>query len=142
LLIRAAAARRREGLVNLEKVVFGFFVLLAATLNLGFFIGDIQDPALHNPYELFAAVVVSLIATVLKFGDRTQIGAVHLATSLVADLQLIGATLAFGYAEYVSSVGMNPAWTASVVSLSGGALLANLVSVVLLVVETVSFHRG
>ena len=128
--------------MNLEKVVFGFFVLLAATLNLGFFIGDIQDPALHNPYELFAAVVVSLIATVLKFGDRTQIGAVHLATSLVADLQLIGATLAFGYAEYVSSVGMNQAWTASVVSLSGGALLANLVSVVLLVVETVSFHRG
>jgi hypothetical protein len=28
------------------------------------------------------------------------------------------------------------------VSLSGGALLANIVSVVLLVVETVSFHRG
>jgi hypothetical protein len=79
---------------------------------------------------------------VLKFGDRTQIGAVHLATSLVADLQLIGAALAFGYAEYVSSAGMNEAWTASVVSLSGGALLANIVSVVLLVVETVSFHRG
>jgi hypothetical protein len=30
---------------------------------------------------------------------------------------------------------------ASVVSLSGGALLANLVSVILLVVETVSFQR-
>ena len=74
--------------MNLEKVVFGFFVLLAATLNFGFFIGDIDDPALHNAYELFAAVVVNLIATVLKFGDRTQIGAVHLATSLVADLQL------------------------------------------------------
>jgi hypothetical protein len=29
-----------------------------------------------------------------------------------------------------------------VVSLSGGALLANLVSVVLLVIETVTFHRG
>jgi hypothetical protein len=26
--------------VNLEKVVFGFFVLLAATLNFGFFVGD------------------------------------------------------------------------------------------------------
>jgi Family of unknown function (DUF6394) len=127
--------------MNLEKVVFGFFVLLAATLNFGFFIGDIADPALHNQYELFAAVVVSLIATVLKFGDRTQIGAVHLATSLVADLQLIAACLMYGYALYVSSAGMTPAWTASVVSMSGGALLANLVSVVLLVVETVSFHR-
>ena len=85
--------------MNLEKVVFGFFVLLAATLNFGFFIGDIADPALHNVYELFAAVVVSLIATVLKFGDRTQIGAVHLATSLVADLQLIAAALVWGYAD-------------------------------------------
>jgi hypothetical protein len=127
--------------MNLEKVVFGFFVLLAATLNFGFFIGDIGDAELHNSFELYAAVVVNLIATVLKFGDRTQIGAVHLATSLVADLQLIGAALAYGYAEYVSSAGMNAAWTASVVSLSGGALLANIVSVVLLVVETVSFHR-
>jgi hypothetical protein len=91
---------------------------------------------------LFAAVVVNLIATVLKFGDRTQIGAVHLATSLVADLQLIGATLLYGYAVYVSTAGMTASWTASVVSLSGGALLANVVSVILLVVETVSFHRG
>ncbi|TFV64481.1 hypothetical protein E4P41_00975 [Geodermatophilus sp. DF01-2] len=128
--------------MNLEKVVFGFFVLLAATLNFGFFIGDIDDPAHHNRYELFAAVVVNLIATVLKFGDRTQIGAVHLSTSLVADLQLIGAALMYGYAEYVSTVGMTPGWTASIVSLSGGALLANIVSVVLLVIETVSFHRG
>ena len=128
--------------MNLEKVVFGFFVLLAATLNFGFFIGDIDDPDHHDRYELFAAVVVNLIATVLKFGDRTQLGAVHLATSLVADLQLIGAALVYGYAVYVSSVGMTEAWTASVVSLSGGARLANIVSVVLLVVETVSVHRG
>ncbi len=127
--------------MNLEKVVFGFFVLLAATLNFGFFIGDIADPALHNVYELFAAVVVSLIATVLKFGDRTQIGAVHLATSLVADLQLIAAVLAWTYAAHISTEGVTPAAMASVVSLSGGALFANVVSVVLLVVETVSYHR-
>jgi hypothetical protein len=127
--------------VNLEKVIFGFFVLLAATLNFGFFIGDIDDPTLHNIYELFAAVVVNLIATVLKFGDRTQIGAVHLATSLVADLQLIAAALVWAFAAEISTMGMTPEATASVVSLSGGALLANVVSVVLLVVETVSFHR-
>ena len=128
--------------MNLEKVVFGFFVLLAATLNFGFFIGDIDRPELHNRYELFAAVIVNLIATVLKFGDRTQIGAVHLATSLVASLQLVAAALMYGYAVYVSTAGMTPGWTASVVSVAGGALLANLVSVVLLVIETVSFHRG
>jgi hypothetical protein len=55
--------------MNLEKVVFGFFVLLAATLNFGFFIGDLGNPELHNSYELYAAVVVNLIATVLKFDE-------------------------------------------------------------------------
>ena len=127
--------------MNLEKVVFGFFVLLAATLNFGFFIGDIANPMLHNVYELFAAIVVSLIATVLKFGDRTQIGAVHLATRLVADLQLIAAALVWTFTDGLSQAGLSAAATASVVSLSGGALLANVVSVVLLVIETVSFHR-
>jgi hypothetical protein len=127
--------------VNLEKVVFGFFVVLAATLNFGFFIGDIGDPRVHNVYELFAAVVVNLIATVLKFGDRTQIGAVQLATSLVASLQLIAAAVVYAYATNVADGPMSTEMTASVVSLSGGALLANLVSVVILVIETVSFRR-
>ncbi len=128
--------------MNLEKVVFGFFVLLAATLNFGFFIGDIADPAVHNIYELFAALAVSLIATVLKFGDRTQIGAVHLATSLVADLQLVAAGVVWVWASEVAAAGVTAASTASVVSLSDGALLANVVSVVLLVTETVTFHRS
>lgn len=128
--------------MNLEKVVFGFFVLLAATLNFGFFLGDIGRPELHSVYELFAALAVSLIATVLKFGDRTQIGAVHLATSLVADLQLVAASVVWVWAAEISAAGITAESTASVVSLSGGALLANLVSVVLLVVETVTFHRG
>jgi hypothetical protein len=127
--------------MNLEKVIFGFFVLLAATLNFGFFIGDIANPELHNIYELFAALVVSLIATVLKFGDRTQIGAVHLATSLVASLQLLAAAAVWTYGSQIAESGMDAHTTAVVVSLSGGALFANVVSVVLLVVETVSFQR-
>src|SRR5215216_8096068 len=98
--------------MNLEKVVFGFFVLLAATLNFGFFIGDLSDPDVHNVYELFAAVVINLIATVLKFGDRTQIGAVHLATSLVADLQLIAASVVWVYAEEISAEGIDAGSTA------------------------------
>ena len=127
--------------MNLEKVIFGFFIVLAATLNFGFFVGDIENPAHHDVYELFAALVVSLIATVLKFGDRTQIGAVHLSTSLVADLQLIAAAMMWGYAAHISGAGLTPEATASVVSLSGGALLANLVSVVILISETIMQRR-
>ena len=127
--------------MNLEKVVFGFFVLLAATLNFGFFVGDISDPEVHNSWELFSALVVALIATILKFGDSTQLGAIHLATSLVALLQLAAAAGMWVWATNVSANGLDGHDTASVVSLSGGALLANLVSVTLLVVETASFRR-
>ncbi len=127
--------------MNLEKVIFGFFILLAATLNFGFFIGDIGNPELHSVYELAAALVVSLIATALKFGNRTQIGAIHLSTSLVADLQLIAAAITWAIAEHVTGVGMTTHVTSSVVSLSGGALFANIVSVIILIVETVMLRR-
>ena len=127
--------------MNLEKVIFGFFIVFAATLNFGFFIGDIDNPVHHEIYELFAAVVVNLIATVLKFGDRTQIGAIHLSTSLVADLQLIAAAITWAIAEHVTGVGMTAHVTSSVVSLSGGALFANIVSVIILIVETVMLRR-
>ncbi len=127
--------------MNLEKVVFGFFVLLAATLNLGYIVGDIGNPIHHNVIELFAAMVVNVMATILKFGDRTQIGAVHLATSLVADIQLLAAVTTWIWATQISSSGLTSYNMASVVSLATGALLANLVSVALLVSETTSFRR-
>jgi hypothetical protein len=127
--------------MNLEKVIFAFFIVFAATLNFGFFLGDIARPELHNIYELFAAIVVNMIATVLKFGDRTQIGAVLLSTSLVADIQLIAAAVLWAVAVHVTGEGMTAGNTASVVSLSGGALLANLVSVIMLIVETVMMRR-
>ena len=46
--------------MNLEKVVFGFFIVLALTLNFGFFIGDIDNPDHHDIVELFLAIVVVL----------------------------------------------------------------------------------
>lgn len=127
--------------MNLREVVFGFFVLLAATLNFGFVVGDISDPAVHDEYELFAAVLVNLIATALKLGDRHHVGAVHLATSLVADLQLIVATFLWIHAARTPPDGLTAEATATVVSLAAGALLANLVSVALLLTETLAVRR-
>ena len=127
--------------MNPEKVVFGFFIVLALTLNFGFFVGEIDDPNHHHVYELFAVIVVNLIATILKFGDRTQMGAVLLSTSLVALLQLFCAALVWAVAEHVSDAGMTQSMMASIVSLSGGAMLANVISVVLLVIETVMLRR-
>lgn len=126
--------------MNTQRVWFAFFIVLALTLNFGFFVGEIDNPQHHNPYEFFFALVVSLIATVLKIGDRSHLGAVLLATSLVADLQLIVAAVMWGYATQVTgevSVGV----MASVVSLAGGAMLANVTSVVLLIAETIQLKR-
>jgi hypothetical protein len=127
--------------MNLEKVVFAFFIVLALTVNFGFFVGDIDSVHHHNVYELYAAVVVNLIATVLKFGDRTHMGAVLLATSLVADLHLLIAALVWAVTVHVLGWGLGPEVMGIVVSLSGGALLANIISVVLLVTETVMLRR-
>jgi hypothetical protein len=127
--------------VNFEKVVFAFFIVLALTLNFGFFVGDIDNPEHHHVMELGAALAVSLIATLIKFGDRSQMGAVLLATSLVADLQLIIASIIWAYFAYATDTGVTGEVMAKVVSLSGGALLANLVSVTLLVAETIIIRR-
>jgi len=127
--------------LNLEKVIFGFFIVLAATLNFGFVYGDLENAAHHHVYELFFAIVVNLIATVLKFGERTQIGAIHLASSLVADLGLLAAAWIWASAVYINGTGLTPDVTASIVSMSAGALAANILSVIMLLVETVMFRR-
>jgi len=126
--------------MNLEKVIFGFFVVLALTLNFGFFLGEMDNPEHHNVFELFAVIVVNLIATVLKFGDRSQIGAVLLATSLVADLELIAAATYWTFAVHITGTGLTPDVMSSIVSLTGGALLANVISTIILVSETL-FNR-
>ncbi len=127
--------------MNLEKVVFAFTIILALTVNFGFFIGDIDNPAHHHVLELYAAIFVNAVATILKFGDRSHMGAVLLATSLVADIQLVAAAAVWGYAVHVSGVGLTPTVMASIVSLAGGALIANVISVALLATETVLLRR-
>ncbi|MEA3512271.1 MAG: DUF6394 family protein [Campylobacterota bacterium] len=125
--------------MNLDKVIAGFFIILAMTLNFGFFYGDPLDINMHSKYELFAAIVVNIIATVLKLGDKTQMGSVLIATSLVADLQLIAAATIwtiFGVNGEIS-----PQTAGLIISLSGGALLANITSVILYIGDTLKSKR-
>ncbi len=127
--------------MNLEKVIFGFFVIFACTLNFGFFIGDLDNVKVHDAGHLFAAVVVNLIALVMKFGDRTHIGATHLATSMVAMLQLLAASSVWMWQVNIRDLGMNGETMSTIVSLSSGALVANLISVILLISETLRQTR-
>jgi uncharacterized membrane protein len=126
--------------MNFHKVISGFFFILAMTLNFGFFYGNPEVLAEHSKYELFAAIVVNLIATILKFGDKTQVGSVLLATSLVADIQLIASASIWAIALYgIGSLDIEA--STAIISLSGGALLANITSVVIFVGDTLKSKR-
>lgn len=127
--------------MNFEKVVFGFFIVLALTLNFSFFLGEIENPDHHNVTTFFLVVIVNFIATGLKLGDRTHMGAVLLSTSLVAVLQLFAATIYWTIAVHVTGIGLRPDVMATIVSMAGGALVANVISVVMLVSETLMSRR-
>jgi hypothetical protein len=127
--------------MNREKVLFSFFMILALTLNFGFFYGEIDDALHHNVYELFAVIVVNLIATIMKFGDKSQMGAMLLATSLVAMVQLIAASIVWVLAAHVQQAGLTTGAVSTIVALSGGAMLANIISVILLMIEASRFER-
>ena len=126
--------------MNMNKVLSGFFFILAMTLNFGFFYGTPEVLAEHSKYELFAAIVVNLIATIFKFGDKTQVGSVLLATSLVADIQLIASASVWALAVYGLD-SMDTETSVAIISLSGGALLANITSVIIFVGDTLKSKR-
>ena len=100
------------------KVISTFFIIMALTTNVGF----IYDP---TRYELIMATSLNLIATTLKLGSRGMLGAEMLATSLAADLHLIPAVIAFFvYGNIATAKG-----------LALGAVVANVISVVFVVIE-------
>ena len=127
--------------MNLERVVFGFFIILALTFNFVFLLGVWAEPSQYSQWVLSIAILVSLIGTGLKLGDRSQVGALLLAASLVADVLLISAEVLWIVAENETAEGASPASMVNVASLTGGALLANIISVVIVVGDTLMSRR-
>lgn len=126
--------------MNLERVVFGFFIVLALALNIVFVVGEIDNPEHHNVWVLTTAIFVGLIATGLKLGDRTQVGAILLATSLVADLMLITARIIWIIAGENGGA-PDPTDMVAIVAWTVGALVANLISVMILVADALLSRR-
>ncbi|MCP4877541.1 MAG: hypothetical protein GY896_18935 [Gammaproteobacteria bacterium] len=127
--------------MNLERVVFGFVIILALTFTFAFVMGDIDNASHHNVWLLTIAILINLIATGLKLGDRSQVGALLLASSLVVDVLLITARVIWVIDENQTALGPNPESMANIVSLAGGALLASIVTVVILVGDTLISRR-
>jgi len=127
--------------MNLERVLFGFVIILALSFTFAFVMGGIDNASHHNIWLLTIAILINLIATGLKLGDRSQVGALLLASSLAVDVLLITARVVWVIDANQTALGPNPESIANIVSLAGGALVASIVSVVILVGDTLISRR-
>jgi hypothetical protein len=127
--------------MNLERVVFGFVIILALSFTFAFVMGDIDNASHHNVWILTVAILINLIATGLKLGDRSQVGALLLASSLVVDVLLITARVIWVTAENQTAQGPSAESMGNIVSLAGGALVASIVTVIILVSDTLISRR-
>lgn len=107
-------------------VLATFFIVMSLTTNIGF----AED---HEAIELYMAVVLNILATLVKVGmKRGVLGMSSLGASVVADIHLIAAV----------AVGVGTVTAAGVVTselaigLAYGAIYANLVSIGLLLIES------
>ena len=127
--------------MNLERVVFGFFIILALSLNYAFVAGGVEAPAHHNVWILTLAIIINLVATGLKLGDRSQTGALLLASGLVAGLLLITARVVWIIVESDDGGPPDAGGMADIVSIATGALVATIVATVILVGDTLLSRR-
>ncbi len=102
-----------------KKILTDFFILMSLTTNISFIVSP-------SGYELVITVAMNLAATILKIGEGKVLSTEMLASSLVADLHLIPALFLFYLGDQVEAVG-----------LAQGALAANVISVVISIIETV-----
>lgn len=107
--------------MNWGKVIYIFFALMSLTTIAGF----LYD---QNEIALFIAACVNLISTLLKIGVRNFLAAELFASSLVADLHLIPA---------FALIQIDPQANVVVYTLAIGALIANVFSMILVVVDSV-----
>ena len=100
------------------KVIFVFLSLMSLTTTVGFLYEQ-------NEIALFLATGINILSTILKLGVRNLLSAELLASSLVADLHLVPAFIFLQYGNMQM-----------VVSLAIGAIVANVFSAILVLIES------
>ena len=101
------------------KVIYIFFALMSLTTTAGFLYE-------HDGIALFIAASINLISTFLKIGIKNTLSAELFASSLVADLHLVPAFVILEVSGNMSVV----------IALAIGAMIANLFSLILVIVES------
>ena len=101
------------------KVTYIFFSLMSLTTTAGF----LYEP---NAIALFIAAGVNVISTILKLGVKNLLAAELLASSLVADLHLLPAFMVLTFTNDLPLT----------ISLAIGAVVANIFSIALALIES------
>lgn len=127
--------------MNVERVVFGFFIILTLSLNVAFVSGGSGTAPHHNVWILTLAIIVNLVAIGLKLGDRSQTGALLLASGLVAGLLLITARIVWIVADPAGGGAPPAVDMADIVAIATGALVANTLATLILVGDTLLARR-
>ncbi len=106
--------------MNWGRMTYVFLSLMGLTTLIGFIY-------YQNEMLLFFVASLNAISTLLKIGVRSQLAAELFASSLVADLHLIPAFIIMIMNSHIPAI---------VVALSIGAVVANVFSLILIVVES------
>ena len=108
--------------MNWGKVFYIFFALMSLTTSVAFIFE-------HSATALFAASSINFISSILKLGVRNLLAAELLAGSLVADLYLIPAFIIYQFGDA-------GAHEALVIGLVSGAIIANVYTLIISIVES------
>ena len=130
--------------MDLSKVGYGFLIILTLTLNFSFFLGDYDNTEHHQFLLLLAAACMNVISVYYIFQDRLEANErdssngreILFASGLVAALQLWLAIVVWVFWADFEPTGP---LIIRIISLSGGALMANLITTCFFVLETL-FH--
>lgn len=106
--------------MNWGRMVYVFLSLMSLTTLAGFIY-------YNNDIMLFVAAGLNAISTLLKIGVRNLLSAELFASSLVADLHLVPALIIVLINSHILPI---------ITALAIGAVIANVFSLVLIVVES------
>jgi len=126
--------------VDLSKVWYGFLIIFALTLNFGFFLGESDNAGHHQFLLLVAAACINIISVYFIFKanlkakeqDSPKGREILFASGLVAVLQLCLAIMVWVFWADFEPTGP---LILRIISLSGGALIANLITTCVFVLE-------
>jgi hypothetical protein len=121
--------------MNLREIIYGVLLILAFTSNFNFFYSYHGDFSIPNIIFLGIAIFLNFGVVFKKINDdEHDLGGVFLSTSIVALIQLCLAACILGYYNYYAVI--DTVVAKSIISLSGGALLANGLSIVMYMIYT------